>query len=80
MLQDATVLGTDDAIQALNQRLAPTPDAAMALGDLVRNGRARVLLGEQTGRSILYVALEEPGEIQGYYVCEPEGLRRVGEE
>ena len=79
MLHGSTVLGTDDAIQALNQRLAPTPDAAMALGDLVRNGRARVLLGEQEGRSILYVALEQPDDIQGYYVCEPEGLRRVGD-
>ena len=51
----------------------------MALGDLVRNGRARVLLGEQQGRAILYIALEEPGEIQGYFVCEPEGLRKVSD-
>jgi hypothetical protein len=79
MLQDATVLGTDEAIRALNQRLAPTPEAAIALRDLVRNGRARVLLGEQEGRSILYVALEQPDDIQGYYVCEPEGLRRVND-
>ena len=79
MLEEATVLGTDEAIQALNLRLALTPDAAMALGDLVRNGRARVLLGEQEGRSILYVGLVQPDDIQGYYVCEPEGLRRVSD-
>jgi hypothetical protein len=79
MLQEATVLETDEAVQALNLRLAPTPSVAMALGDMVRNGRARVLRGEQTGRSILYIALEEPGEVQGYFVCEPEGLRRVSD-
>jgi hypothetical protein len=77
MRQDASVLGTDEAIRALDRRLALAPGVAAELNTLIKDGRAQVLQGDKTRHSTLYVALEQPSEIYGYFVCEPEDPGRT---
>ena len=69
MRQDISVLEADEAVEVLNRRLALAPGVAAELSALVKDGRAQVLQGDNTGHSTIYVALKQPSEVHGYYVC-----------